>query len=130
MEVNSILLDTNILVYHVSGDPMATKLVDKSVANGCFCVSILSVIEFLGWQGHSNEKFAECRELVGLAKVFPVSAEVADKAVELRRLKKIKLADAIIAATALVNSLSLVTRNVRDFKGITNLNLINPFVEK
>lgn len=125
--MNNILLDTNILVYHVAGDQSATKLVDEAVTNERFFVSILSVIEFLGWHGHSNEKFAKCKELIGLARIFPVSSEVADKAVELRRSKKIKLADAVIAATALVNELSLATRNIRDFKGIQNLQVFNPF---
>jgi len=42
------------------------------------------------------------------------------------RAKKIKLADAVIAPTALVNNLSLVTTNMRDFKGIRDLQIINP----
>jgi toxin FitB len=85
------------------------------------------VIEFLGWQGHSDEGFIKCKELVELATIFPVSGQVADKAIELRRRKRIKLADAIIASTALINNLSLATSNSRDFKGIESLVLINPF---
>lgn len=126
MEVN-LLLDTNILIYHVAGDPVATKFIEQVIAKRSFRLSILSVIEFLGWHGHSDEKFAECKELIGLATVIPVNGEVADRAVELRRWKRIKLADAIIAATALVNNLSLATRNTRDFRGISALKLINPF---
>jgi len=38
---------------------------------------------------------------------------------------KIKLADAVIAATALVHGLSLVTNNIDDFRNIQNLNLLN-----
>jgi predicted nucleic acid-binding protein len=37
------------------------------------------------------------------------------------------LGDAIIAATALVHGLTLVTRNVDDFKHIAGLELENPF---
>ncbi len=40
---------------------------------------------------------------------------------------KIKLIDATVAATAIINSLSLVTRNTNDFKGISELKIINPF---
>lgn len=43
-------------------------------------------------------------------------------------ISKIKLPDAIIAATAMLYDLHLITRNVQDFKHI-NLNLINPFQE-
>jgi predicted nucleic acid-binding protein len=61
--------------------------------------------------------------LIELATILPVSKEVADKAIELRRAKRIKLADAVIASTALVNNLSLVTTNIRDFKGTFRLSI-------
>jgi predicted nucleic acid-binding protein len=52
---------------------------------------------------------------------------IADKVVEIRKKYSIKLPDAIIAATALTNNLSLVTRNTDDFKSIDHLDIINPF---
>ena len=52
---------------------------------------------------------------------------ITSKAIELKRRVKIKLADAVIAATALLNNLKLVTKNVDDFKGIEGLELENPF---
>ena len=125
MEVN-VLLDTNMLVYHVAGDPAATKFIAETIERRSFCLSILSVIEFLGWQGHADDDFQQCRQLTELATILPLSKEVADKAIELRRTKRMKLADAVIASTALVNNLSLVTTNIRDFKGIRNLQVINP----
>lgn len=53
--------------------------------------------------------------------------EIANKAIELRRERSIKLADAVIAATALVNNFKLATRNVDDFNMIKKLEIINPF---
>ena len=126
MEV-SLLLDTNVLVYHVAGETAATKFLEETIARRSFCLSILSVIEFLGWHGHTDEEFAKCKELIELATTLSVSKEVADKAIELRRSKRIKLADAVVASTALVNNLKLVTGNVRDFRGIRDLQIINPF---
>jgi predicted nucleic acid-binding protein len=125
VEVN-VLLDTNVLVYHVAGDPAATRFLDEIIVRRSFFLSILSVIEFLGWHGHTDDEFLECKELIGLATILPISKEVADKAIELRRAKRIKLADAVIASTALVNNLSLVTTNIRDFKGIRDLQIIHP----
>ena len=125
MEVN-VLLDTNVLVYHVAGDSAATKFLEETIARRSFCLSILSVIEFLGWHGHTDEEFIECKELIELATILPVSKEVADKAIELRRSRRIKLPDSVIASTALVNNLSLVTINIRDFKGTRDLQIINP----
>ena len=126
MEVN-VLLDTNVLVYHLAGEPAATKFLEETIARRSFYLSILTMIEFLGWHGHTEEEFAECKGLVELATILPVSKEVADKAIELRRSKRMKLADAVIASTALLNNLKLVMGNTRDFKGIRGLQIINPF---
>lgn len=49
------------------------------------------------------------------------------QAAELRKVHRIKLPDAIIAATALVHGFKLITRNIADFKNIPNLELINPW---
>jgi predicted nucleic acid-binding protein len=52
---------------------------------------------------------------------------VIERAIRLRQQKKMKLGDAIIAATALEFGLPLVTRNVDDFKHVAELEIINPF---
>ena len=57
----------------------------------------------------------------------PVSETILRRAAGLRRVRKIKLGDAIIAATALETDSELVTRNEQDFCGIQGLRVINPF---
>ena len=52
---------------------------------------------------------------------------IVEKGIELRKKYRIKLPDAIIAATALVNDITLVTRNSNDFKSIPDLQISNPF---
>jgi len=49
------------------------------------------------------------------------------KAIDIKRYSKMKLIDATKASTAIINGLSLVTRNVNDFKGISEPKIINPF---
>jgi hypothetical protein len=56
-----------------------------------------------------------------------VSLDILRKAAELRRQRRMKLGDSIIAATALAIVGDLVTRNVDDFKHIAGLRIINPF---
>jgi hypothetical protein len=46
--------------------------------------------------------------------------------IALRKLIKIKLPDAIIAATALVHNLTLLSRNTHDFKNVPGLTVLNP----
>jgi len=44
----------------------------------------------------------------------------------LRKKKKIRLGDSLVAATALVHDESLVTNNVKDFDWIEGLKIVNP----
>lgn len=50
-----------------------------------------------------------------------------EQAVKLRQLRKMTLGDALIAGTALVFGLTLVTRNVDDFQWIAGLSVLDPF---
>jgi predicted nucleic acid-binding protein len=59
--------------------------------------------------------------------VLALEEPIIVRAIELRQERKMGLADAIIAATALVHQLPLVTRNVDDFNHIAGLEIINPF---
>jgi len=65
-------------------------------------------------------------EFVATAIIFPLDDAVIQKTIELRRRKKLKLGDVVIAATALVFNFAIVTRNIADFKNIDELTLINP----
>jgi len=127
MSTAEYLIDTNILIYHTNGSEVAldflTKLTDESSLN----ISILTKIEFLGWDKHTPEGFEKCKKLIESANVYPLDEEVANKAIELKRQVNIKLADAVIGATALVNDLKLATSNVDDFEMLGELDLVNPF---
>lgn len=66
-------------------------------------------------------------DFVGCSNICPMDDAIVDKTIELRSLYKIKLPDAIIAATALGNGLVLVSRNIRDFINIKGLEVIDPY---
>lgn len=61
-----------------------------------------------------------------LSNIYSVDDFVADKAIDLKREKKVKLADAIIASTGILNNFTLATINVDDFKIVGLLKVINP----
>jgi predicted nucleic acid-binding protein len=58
---------------------------------------------------------------------YSLTSKVAELCISIRQKYRVKLPDAIIAATALYLSLPLMTRNVKDFSLIPDLKLINPF---
>ena len=61
--------------------------------------------------------------------ILPIDQPVIEKTIYLKQNHKIKLGDALIAATALVHNLDLITRNVKDFENIVGLKVTNPWNE-
>jgi predicted nucleic acid-binding protein len=127
MFTSEYLIDTNILIYHTKGLHTASRFINEVIAQQGFNISILTQIEFLGWEKHTVKGFRKCRRLIELANVYLIDEDIAEEAIGLKRLVRIKLADAVIAATALVNNLKLATRNVDDYRAVKNLKIFNPF---
>ena len=126
MSLTEYLVDTNIIIYHTKGSKGSIDFISSVIAQKSFNISILTKIEFLGWEKHTPDGFEKCKRLVEPANIYPVDEDIANKAIELKRGMNIKLADAVIAATAIIHNLKLATRNVDDFKTIEELEVINP----
>ncbi len=59
--------------------------------------------------------------------VFEITPDVISHCVSLRKNKKIKTPDAIIAATALAYDYTIITNNEKDFENIKGLKIANPY---
>lgn len=75
----------------------------------------------------TDEEDQVIRDLLKQFETIGISPAIEDATITLKKKHKIKLADAIIAATALEAKACLVTRNVADFKSISELQMQNPF---
>jgi toxin FitB len=119
-----MVLDTNILIYSTKpgGDNLRPWVDDPNAI-----VSIVTRIEALGFSGISAQEEAAIERALRELPETALTDAVAVRAISLRQERKMSLADAIIAATALTHNLPLVTRNVDDFKHINGLKIINPF---
>jgi toxin FitB len=122
------LIDTNILIYHTKGSQNTIDFISHLITQRSFFISIITKIEFLGWDKHTPDGFQKCTRLIEAATVYPVDEAVAYQAIQIKRKTNIKLADAVIAATAMVKNLKLATRNIDDFRGVKELAVINPFI--
>jgi predicted nucleic acid-binding protein len=122
------LLDTNAVIYYLGNDlPTAVSEVLDAAFDEEACISVISQIELLGWTPPQGKSLAAVEAFVNEATIYPLSPAVAQKAIEIRRSRKIKLPDAIIAATALVYDFTIVSRNMSDFSGIAGLTCLDPF---
>jgi toxin FitB len=118
------LVDTNSII-----DAQMGKIPEKglqflgNVINENFIISFITYIEVLGYKDVPQTT----QDFMGLADVIEIDKAIIDACIELRKRKKIKLPDAIIAATALANNLTLISRNTKDFEDISGLTCINPY---
>lgn len=122
------LIDTNIIIYHFKGEiPQnnCQKLI--TIFKESFNISVISKIEFLGWKNFTKQEFRQARDFISNANTIQLSDSIADKTIQIRQTKIIKLPDAVIAATCLINDFHLVTRNTSDFSNIDELQFFNPF---
>jgi predicted nucleic acid-binding protein len=116
-----MLLDSNILIY-AAKEP--TPEIEAMVTSAENAVASVVQIEVYGFPGLQAEEKAALDVLFRRLTVHPLDAMVIEQAITLRQQRKMGLADAIIAATALVHDLPLVTRNAGDFKPVAGLTLI------
>ena len=104
------LFDTNILIDYLNGERQARTELDRFDGR---CISIVTWMEVM--VGAEAAVQAPTKAFLGTFNTLPVDADVADRAVALRRRHRMKLPNAIIWASAQAGNLLLVTRNTKDF---------------
>ncbi len=92
-----------------------------------FVVSIITRIEVLGYQSNDIRKERARQQLLDFARNIDVGVEIAEKAIAIKKSKRIQLGDALVAATALFEGRTLMTRNETDFKKFEGLTILNPW---
>ena len=123
------LWDTNIVIYYLQQQfpSSAEKFMDQILESAIPSLSAIVEIELLCWKPEREEDLEVVRNFISDTRVFELEQNIKLKTAEIRKKHKINLPDAIIAATALDYNLTLLTRNVNDFKDIKGLNYVNPF---
>jgi hypothetical protein len=104
------VFDTNILIDYLNGHPPAAQELARYPAAS---ISPITWIEVLTGAAESEE--ASVRSFLARFDHIPVSREVAEAALVLRRRSGIRLPDAIIWASARSERTLLITRNTKDF---------------
>ena len=111
MGLGEAVFDTNILIDFLNQVPAAEAellLYERRY------ISHVTWIEVMVGVDPTDEP--RTRKFLETFQVLQITDQVAELAVKIRRLRRLKLPDSIIQATALVENLSLVTRNTRDFE--------------
>lgn len=121
------LVDTNIVSKTLQGLlPDAGLTFMESVLTETVYMSVINRIELLGWIPSDPNFAADIASFVVNSIEFGLTEEIILQTILLRKNVRIKLPDAIIAATALVHKLTLLSDNDSDFLRVPKLKYINP----
>ncbi len=120
------LVDTNAISDYLGGKYPQTGLdFMDAVMDGTPVLSVINRIELLG---QTRPELAQFKIAVDGCLIYDLSETIVLKTIAIRKSRRMKLPDAIIAATALVHNLTLITHNVSDFERIPNLKLVDPYL--
>jgi predicted nucleic acid-binding protein len=121
------LIDTNVVSDYLSASfPAAGMALMDTAVDAVPNISIITQIELLCW--NTDETTTQnVKNFITDSIVLYISPDVITQCVNIRKGKKIKTPDAIIAATALAHGYTLITNNEKDFTNIKGLKIINPY---
>ena len=122
--MEQVLLDSNIIIY--LAQPQYSEL-STFIQSFHISYSAISKIEVLGYHRLSSADRSSFEVFFSHIRGYDISEEIVQKAIDLKQVQKMSLGDSLVAATALVYGLPLLTRNLRDFSHITGPDVRNPF---
>ena len=122
----SYLLDTDFIINYFKGifKGDARKFID-SVINDTTIISVITRMEILSWKSLNTKDEEIIKEFISDSTIFSLEESIINRTILLRKANRIKLPDAIIAATAIVHNLQLITHNLKDFKNIHELIVVD-----
>jgi predicted nucleic acid-binding protein len=118
MSGDKILIDTNIVIYHLNGDSTIEALLE----NKNVFISFITEIE-LRSQKVSSQSERVIDKFISYSTVIHSNNQISLEASRLRRVKSIKIPDAIIASTAIATGIPLLSAD-KVFPGISGLEVI------
>lgn len=121
------LIDTSAVIKYLNGNfsSAGLKFMD-SVVDNFSAISFISEVELKVWNPTNPDDEIIYHTFVSNSIVIGVSQDIIDQTISIRKIYKLKLPDAFIAATAVVNDLTLLSDNDKDFLKISELKYINP----
>lgn len=118
-----MILDSNIVIYSIQ--PIYDNLQEYLLARtDSLYVSEITKLEVLGFPRLSDVDKIFLTDFFSSINNLKITSEIIDEAIRLRQQRKRSLGDAIIAATALIHNLPVLTNNVGDFLPIDGLTVI------
>ncbi len=122
------LLDSNVIIDALAGLPHGVAILREARIRSDISIvySAITRIEVLGFPNLSEQEETAIRRLMDEFEEVAVTNAVIERTIEIRKLVRIKIPDAIIAASADVIQATVITRNTNDFQHVPGLNVLHP----
>ena len=121
------LIDTSAVVKYLNAtfSPSGLNLMDR-VIDSESTISLITEIELRVWEPTNVLDKAIYETFIDGSIVLDLNRDIVDQTIEVRKKYRLKLPDAFIAATAIINNLTLIADNDKDFGKVDILKYINP----
>ena len=121
------LIDTSAVIKYLNGT-LPEKGLDlmDGVVDSDSSISFISEVELQVWNPVDPEDTLVYNQFVSSSFVYGIDNEIISETIRIRKESNVKLPDAYIAATAIINDLILIADNDKDFLKISGLKYLNP----
>ena len=123
-----LLIDTDILIDVSRGIPIAINRLQSELENSTLAISSITQMELIVGCRNKTE-LQSLEKFLQRYVVIKVDELITDKAIELliqyRLSHGLLIPDGLIAATAIVTDTPLLSKNQRDYRFISELNLLS-----
>ena len=113
MSGNSIFLDTNTVLYFLSGDETLSDFINDKM----LYISVITEMELLSYDRIGAKEMKVLAGFIREIQVVNINQEIKDTTIKIRKASKLKLPDCIIAASSIALKIPLITAD----KGIKNI---------
>jgi predicted nucleic acid-binding protein len=122
------LLDSNVLIDALAGLPHGVRVLQEARKRPEVSViySAITRIEVLGFPNLSEQEEAAVRRLLNEFEEVAISNAVVERTIQIRKRLRIKIPDALVAASADTAQAVVVTRNTSDFQRVPGLTVVHP----
>lgn len=119
MSGDKLFVDTNIILYLLSGDETLASLLNHKK----LYISFVSQLELLGFKGLTTKEEKIISDFIEQCTVIDINSTIKQKVISLRKIYSIKLPDSIVMASSLYVDIPLLTAD-SDFKKVEELDLL------
>jgi predicted nucleic acid-binding protein len=121
------LIDTSVAIKYINLTlpESGIAFIDAFINEDC-TISFVSEIELQVWHPPNPDDIIVYKEFVLQSHIININPGIVSETITIRKNHKLKIADAIIAATALTFDITLLADNDNDFEKVPFLKYINP----